>query len=111
MDLVVVTDGAIAAAAGIITGGAEAVGTIMVGGIIAATGDLIRFLLRSAHQCGLSFRVVVSIEGRLATTPAGNSTRGNKIIDFGGRASPGALLWRPRLQWITAVTAPHLRST
>jgi hypothetical protein len=40
MDMAVVMDGAIAAAAGIITGGAEVVATIMVGGIIAITGDL-----------------------------------------------------------------------
>jgi hypothetical protein len=33
-------DGAIAADAGIITGGAEVVATTMVGGIIAITGDL-----------------------------------------------------------------------
>lgn len=40
MDMAVVMDGAIAAAAGIITGGAEVVATIMVGDIIAITGDL-----------------------------------------------------------------------
>jgi len=40
MDMAVVMDGVIAAAAGIITGGAEVVATIMVGGIIAITGDL-----------------------------------------------------------------------
>ena len=38
--MAVVMDGVIAAAAGIITGGAEVVATIMVGGIIAITGDL-----------------------------------------------------------------------
>jgi hypothetical protein len=38
--MVVVMDGAIAADGGIITGGAEVVATIMVGGIIAITGDL-----------------------------------------------------------------------
>jgi hypothetical protein len=40
MDMAVVMDGAIAADAGIITGGAEVVATTMVGGIIAITGDL-----------------------------------------------------------------------
>jgi hypothetical protein len=38
--MAVVMDGAIAAAAGTITDGAEVVATIMVGGIIAITGDL-----------------------------------------------------------------------
>jgi hypothetical protein len=38
--MAVVMDGAIAADAGIITGGAEVVATTMVGGIIAITGDL-----------------------------------------------------------------------
>ena len=38
MDMVM--DGAITAATDIITGGAEGVATIMVGGIIAITGDL-----------------------------------------------------------------------
>ena len=36
-----VTDGAIAADAGIITGGVEVVAITMVGGIIVITGDLI----------------------------------------------------------------------
>jgi hypothetical protein len=40
MDMAVVMDGAIAAAAGTITDGDEVVATIMVGGIIAITGDL-----------------------------------------------------------------------
>src|ERR1700694_4631925 len=40
MDMAAVLDGAIAADAGIITGGAEAVTTSMVGGIIAITGNL-----------------------------------------------------------------------
>jgi hypothetical protein len=40
MDMAVVMDGAIAAAAGIITDGAGVVATITVGGIIAITGDL-----------------------------------------------------------------------
>jgi hypothetical protein len=46
MDMAVVMDGAIAADAGIITGGAEVVATTMVGGIIAI-GDLICQLERS----------------------------------------------------------------
>jgi len=41
MDMAAVMDGAIAADAGIITVGVEVVGTTMVGGIIAITGDLI----------------------------------------------------------------------
>jgi hypothetical protein len=40
MDMAVVVDGVIAVDAGIITGGAEVVATIMVGGIIAITDDL-----------------------------------------------------------------------
>jgi hypothetical protein len=40
MGIAVVMDGVIAADAGIITGGAEVVGTTMVGGIIAIIGDL-----------------------------------------------------------------------
>ena len=59
MDMAVVMDGAIAAAADIITGGAEVVATTMVGGIIAI-GDLICQLERGR----LSWRPLISVPCR-----------------------------------------------
>jgi hypothetical protein len=64
MDMAVVMDGAIAADAGIITGGAEVVATTMVGGIIAITGDLTSILLRGRSIGGL-FRVRSRTQCRL----------------------------------------------
>jgi hypothetical protein len=63
--MAVVMDGAIAAAAGIIAGGAEVVATIMVGGIIAITGDVTS---KRGRSVGGLFRVLSRKQCRLGTS-------------------------------------------
>jgi hypothetical protein len=53
--MAVVMDGAIAADAGITTGGAAVVATTMVGGIIAITGDLTSISSERPPQLAASF--------------------------------------------------------
>jgi flagellar biosynthesis protein FliQ len=69
MDMAVVMDGAIAAAAGIITAGAEVVVTIMVGGIIAIAGDLTSISERPLSWRPLSYPSPISAAPRRSFTP------------------------------------------
>ena len=55
MDTAVVMDGAVAADAGIITGGAEVVAITMVGDIIVITGDLVPISSKGSARLAASF--------------------------------------------------------